>query len=76
MNKKKNCVSPFYRHDWNREGHFYWLSQREEKTIERNTYVSIMDWEKMLVPKDFFEAGVSFVGWYAECEIRGGGGGL
>jgi hypothetical protein len=59
--RKKVIVYDFFRRDRNEEDKFIGtLGERREKP-ERITNASIMNWAKLLAPKDVFEDRVYFV---------------
>jgi len=63
MNKEKNFVYHFYRHDRNGEDQFIGSLRERRKTPQRITHASIMNWAKILAPKDVFEERVYFDRW-------------
>jgi hypothetical protein len=61
MNKKKDVVYKFYRRVRNEDDQFVGALAERRKKTERITHASIMNWAKLLAPREVFEERVYFV---------------
>jgi len=61
MINKKNFLYQFYRRDRNGEDQFICSLIERRKEPERITHASIMNWAKLIAPKDVLEERVYFV---------------
>jgi len=61
MNNKNKFLYQFYRRNRNGEDQFVGSLIERRKKTERITHASIMNWGKLLAPKDVFEERLYFV---------------